>query len=189
MITAITNSNWPKSSAQYEGFRPLSGDALFVQTNHEKWHMQRKRLAPAFQPQIIDAQYGCFAKHLTRCVEYLDIAARDKSVVDFASLHVLLTLDFIGDIAYGVDFRALTPGSVCRISQLFDIVLPELMKCGLFPLRARFPILQKTKEMHRAVAELRLMAEKAVENARHTADVSYENPKKRSNKIFEILAK
>lgn len=65
MITAITNSNWPKSSAQYEGFRPLSGDALFVQTNHEKWHMQRKRLAPAFQPQIIDAQYGCFAKHLT----------------------------------------------------------------------------------------------------------------------------
>lgn len=65
MITTITSSNWPKSSAQYEGFRPLSGDALFVQIDHQKWHMQRKRLAPAFQPQIIDAQYDCFAKHLT----------------------------------------------------------------------------------------------------------------------------
>ena len=64
MITTITSSNWPKSSAQYDGFRPLSGDALFVQTNHEKWRMQRKRLAPAFQPNIIDAQYACFAKHL-----------------------------------------------------------------------------------------------------------------------------
>lgn len=43
----------------------MSGDALFVQTNHEKWRIQRKRLAPAFQPNIIDAQYSCFAKHLT----------------------------------------------------------------------------------------------------------------------------
>ena len=40
-------------------------------------------------------------------MEYLDIAARDNTVVDFSSLHVLLTLDFIGEIAYGVDFGAL----------------------------------------------------------------------------------
>ncbi|KAL8984153.1 MAG: hypothetical protein Q9205_001795 [Flavoplaca limonia] len=189
MINAITTSNWAKSAAQYDGFRPLSGDALFVQTNHEKWHMQRKRLAPAFQPQVIDAQYGAFAKHLTRCVEYLDNAAEDKSLVDFSSLHVLISLDFIGDIAYGMDFRALTPGTVSRIPQLFEIVLPELMKCGLFPLRARFPILKQTRAMHSAIAELRLMAEKAVENARHTTDEASNNPKKRSKKIFEILAK
>jgi cholesterol 24-hydroxylase len=65
MITTISNTNWPKSAAQYDGFRPLSGDALFVQTNHEKWRVQRKRLAPAFSPHIIDAQYSSFAKHLT----------------------------------------------------------------------------------------------------------------------------
>ena len=122
-------------------------------------------------------------------MEYLDIAARDKTVVDFASLHVLLTLDFIGEIAYGVDFRALAHGSDCRIMQLFDIVLPELMKCGLFPLRAKFPILKRTREMHSAIAELRLMAEKAVENVRNTVDASHENHNKNSNKIFEILAK
>ena len=65
MITTITSSNWPKSSAQYDGFRALSGDALFVQINHEKWRIQRKRLSPAFSPHVIDAQYACFAKHLT----------------------------------------------------------------------------------------------------------------------------
>lgn len=189
MITTISNSNWQKASTQYDGFRPLSGDALFVQTNHDKWRIQRKRLAPAFQPNIIEGQYACFAKHLNHCVEYLDIAARDKTVVDFSSLHVLLTLDFIGDIAYGVDFHALAHGSDCRIMQLFDIVLPELMKCGLFPWRAKFPILRKTREMHRAVAELRLMAEKAVENVRHGADASQEKPSKIPKKIFEILAK
>lgn len=122
-------------------------------------------------------------------MEYLDIAARDKTVVDFASLHVLLTLDFIGEIAYGVDFCALAHGSDCRILQLFDVVLPELMKCGLFPWRAKFPIMKKTREMHSAIAELRLMAEKAVKNTRDTDDGSYEGYNKRPKKIFEILAK
>lgn len=122
-------------------------------------------------------------------MEYLDIAAREKTVIDFSSLHVLLTLDFIGDIAYGAEFHALARGSDCRTVQLFDIVLPELMKCGLFPLRAKIPILKKTREMHRAIAELRLMAEKAVENVRQSADASYENYEKGSKKIFEILAK
>lgn len=122
-------------------------------------------------------------------MEYLDIAARDQTFVDFSLLHVILTLDFIGEIAYGVNFRALANVSDCRISQLFEIILPELMKCGLFPLRAKFPILKKTREMHRAIAELRQMAEKAVENVRHTDDTSHENYNKRSKKIFEILAK
>ena len=122
-------------------------------------------------------------------MDFLDLAARDKTVVDFSSLHVLLTLDFIGEIAYGVDFSALAQGSGCRVMQLFEIVLPELMKCGLFPLRAKFPIMKKTREMHGAIAELRLMAERAVENTRNTDDTSYENYSKGSKKIFEILAK
>lgn len=65
MIAKITTANWPKSSAQYDGFRPLNGDALFAQTNHEKWKIQRKRLAPAFQPQTIDSQYPYLKKHLS----------------------------------------------------------------------------------------------------------------------------
>lgn len=122
-------------------------------------------------------------------MELLDNVAKDQSVVDFSALHVLLTLDFIGDIAYGVDFHSLAHPSECRVLQLFEIVLPELMKCGLFPLRAKFPILQKTREMHRAVAELRGMAEKAVENVRHTMEASHETYDKSSKRIFEILAK
>jgi hypothetical protein len=65
LILKITTENWPKPPEQYDGFRPLSGDALFVQINHERWRTQRKHLAPAFQPQIINAQYPCFAKYLS----------------------------------------------------------------------------------------------------------------------------
>ena len=114
--------------------------------------------------------------------------ARNNAIVDFSSLHVLLTLDFIGDIAYGVDLQAISQGSDCRILQLLDIILPELMKSGLFPLRAKIPILKRTRDMHRAVLELRSMAEKAVENTR-IIDGTSERSKDPSNKIFAILAK
>lgn len=190
MIAKITTANWPKSSAQYDGFRPLNGDALFVQTHHEKWKIQRKRLAPAFQPQTVDAQYPYFAKHLANYIELLDSAAKNNTVVDISSLHVLLTLDFMGDIAYGTDLHAISQGKDCRIVQLFDTILPELIKCGLFPLRARFPVLEKTKHMYRAIAEVRTMAEKAVESARQRDDASHEESSKRPrNKIFEILTR
>ena len=44
--------------------------------------------------------------------------------------------------------------------------------------------------MYYAIVELRLMAEKAVENARHVDDASDKNfSEGYGNKIFEILAK
>ncbi|KAI6088749.1 cytochrome P450 46A1 [Hypoxylon rubiginosum] len=186
IITEITTLNWPKSSAQYAGFRPLSGDALFVQTNHEKWRIQSKRLAPAFQPHVIQAQRPCLAKHLSNFVRAMDVVAEQNTVVDLSSLHILLTLDFVGDIAFGTNLHAISQGRDCRILQLFEIILPELMKCGLFPLRGRFPILQKTRLMYRAIAELRSMAEKAIKDARQKGDEALgTSPRK---KISDILA-
>lgn len=49
---------------QYDGFKPLSGDALFVQTDKHRARIQRKHLNPAFQPRVIEAQYDSLSKHL-----------------------------------------------------------------------------------------------------------------------------
>jgi len=65
------------------------------------------------------------------------------------------------------------------------MILPELMKCGLFPLRGKIPILQKTRIMNRAIAELRNMAKEAVKDARSKNEGDKAKPGK---KIFEILA-
>jgi cholesterol 24(S)-hydroxylase len=112
-----------------------------------------------------------------------------NTIVDFSSLHVFLTLGFIGDVTYGTDLHALPQGSDCRMLQLFEIILPEVTRCGLFPLRGKFAVLQKTRNMYRAIAELRGMAEKAMENARRReATPREECGKNSSNKIFEILA-
>lgn len=124
------------------------------------------------------------------CVELLDSAAQDNRVVDFSALHILLTLDFIGDVAFGTNLHALSQGLECRILHLFEMILPEMMKCGLFPMRARFPVLRETRIMFRAIAELRGMAEKAVQDARKRHDTADQDLGKRAgNKIFEILAK
>ncbi|KAI1189793.1 cytochrome P450 46A1 [Nemania serpens] len=189
IIAEIATSNWPKSAAQYDGFKPLDGDALFVQTNQDRWKMQSKRLAPAFQPNVIQSQYPCLAKHIGNYVKQLDRAAESGSTIDLSSLNILLSLDFIGDIAFGTSFNAIDQGPDCRIAQLLEMILPELMKCGLFPLRGKIPIFEKTRIMNRAITELRDMAKDAVKDARRkdlTEDGS--SKVKPEKKIFEILA-
>ncbi|KAH8164510.1 hypothetical protein CIB48_g3746 [Xylaria polymorpha] len=187
IIAEIATANWPKSAAQYDGFKPLDGDALFVQTNQHRWRMQSKRLAPAFQPNVIQSQYPCLANHIGNYVRQLDNAAKTNSVIDLSSLNILLSLDFIGDIAFGTSFNAINQGPDCRIAQLLEMILPELMKCGLFPLRGKIPIFEKTRIMNRAITELRNMAKDAVKDARRN-DSTDDGKTKPDKKIFEILA-
>ena len=101
-------------------------------------------------------------------------------------MDVLLTLDFVGEVAFGTELNALRDGEKCRILQIFHDVLPELMKCGLFPLRAKIPVVESTRRMHRGIKELRDLAYTAVQNARAGGDkTKFESGSKR---IFEILA-
>ncbi|KAI0977543.1 cytochrome P450 46A1 [Xylaria arbuscula] len=189
IVATIATANWPKSAAQYEGFRPLDGDALFLQTDLKKWRIQSKRLAPAFQPLVIQAQYPCLKKHLENYIQHLDHAAQAGDVVDLASLHVLVTLDIIGDIAFGAELHAISQGPGCLILRLFDEILPELMKCGLFPLRAKIPIFQKTRDMHRAIRQIRSIAKNSIAHARCGGEYDEKGQaRKVEQKIFEILA-
>ncbi|KAB2571925.1 cytochrome P450 46A1 [Lasiodiplodia theobromae] len=185
LVSKIANQNWPKAPAQYEGFKPLSGSALFAQMDHTRWHRQRKALAPAFGPAVVNAQFPSLRKYLTQYVGFLDRSASSGQVVDFSLLNVLLTLDFVGEVAFGIDLHAIEQGEKCRVMQIFQTVLPELMKCGLFPLRAKIPVLKSTREMHAAIAELRSLANGAVQACRKN-DTPDSKPAKR---IFEILAK
>ncbi|KAJ5701641.1 cytochrome P450 46A1 [Penicillium malachiteum] len=43
-------------------------------------------------------------------IQVIDSAAEDQVAVDLASLHILLSLDFIGDVAYGTEFHAIRQG-------------------------------------------------------------------------------
>ena len=118
----------------------------------------------------------------------LDTAAAQSEVVEFSVFNVLLTLDFVGEVAFGVDLHALEQGKHCRVLKIFDLVLPELMKCGLFPLRAKVPIFKSTRDMHRAIAELRGLAQHAVSTIRKDDDSLFPQSKP-GKRIFEILAR
>lgn len=121
-------------------------------------------------------------------MNHLDVAATNNNIIDFSALNVLLTLDFVGEVAFGIDLQALEQGENCRVLQIFDIVLPELMKCGLFPLRAKVPIFKSTRNMHCAIGELRALAKHAVSSCRKH-DSSLLPQSKPGKRIFEILAK
>ena len=119
-------------------------------------------------------------------MDTIDAAAHARTPVDLSSLHVLLTLDFIGEVAFGTELHALRDGEGCRILRVFRDVLPELMKCGLFPLRAKTPIMKTTRLIHRGIKELRAMTYTAVQNARSRDDKT--KLESGSKRIFEILA-
>lgn len=184
LVAKIANSNWPKFPRQYAGFKPLSGDALFAQMNPARWKQQRHALAPAFQQHTIDAQYGSLRGYLRQFTAQLDAASTAGATSDLSSMHILLTLDFVGSVAFGAELHALEDGEeYCAILQHFRNILPELMKCGLFPLRAKIPILASTRRMHAAINALRDMALSAVRNAREV-----DAPAGEEKRIFEILA-
>ncbi|KIP07170.1 hypothetical protein PHLGIDRAFT_118327 [Phlebiopsis gigantea 11061_1 CR5-6] len=188
LIRKIANENWPKFPAQYAGFKPLSGSALFAQMDQSRWKIQRKGLAPAFQPRTVNDQYPSLHRYLLQFIDEVDAAAKTHAVIDLSTLHVLLTLDFIGEVAFGTELHALRDGESCRILQTFRDILPELMKCGLFPLRAAVPILKSTRVMHRAIRELRAMGLEAVEHARAKGESEKGTEFGGSKRIFEILA-
>ncbi|OCB90319.1 cytochrome P450 46A1 [Sanghuangporus baumii] len=188
VVSKIANSNWPKIPTQYSGFKPLSGSALFAQMDQERWKQQRKGLAPAFQPQTVNEQYPTLQKYLMKFIEEIDGAAKHGSLIDFSTLDVLLTLDFVGEVAFGTELNAIRDGENCRILQIFHDVLPELMKCGLFPLRAKIPIMKSTRLMHRGIKELRELAYIAVQSARASDDETKPESGTGSRRIFEILA-
>lgn len=114
----------------------------------------------------------------------LDDAADRGATVDISKLHVLLTLDFIGEVGLGTELHALDDGDDCEILGIFHDVLPEMMKCGLFPLRAKIPLLESTRRMHRGIKRLRQMGHDAVKQVR---DSTLEKSPS-SKRIFEILA-
>ncbi|XMA18427.1 hypothetical protein WAI453_011218 [Rhynchosporium graminicola] len=127
MIFKITTANWPKSSLQYDVFQPLSGDALFVQTIHEIWRVQRKRVAPAFQPQVIDQQYSYVTKHLLSYIRLLDVAAETHTIRDISTLNILLTL-----LHWRSSVRHRSPSLISRPKMIFEILAKQREEGGSY---------------------------------------------------------
>ncbi|KIJ45361.1 hypothetical protein M422DRAFT_251134 [Sphaerobolus stellatus SS14] len=186
LIRKIANENWPKFPGQYAGFQPLSGSALFAQMDQGRWKQLRKGLAPSFQPSTVNDQYSSLHKYLGKFVDTIDAAAQENTTLDLSVLHVLLTLDFVGEVAFGTELHAIRDGAGCRILQIFHNILPKLMKCGLFPLRAKIPIMKSTRVMLNSIKELRDLGHVAVRNARASNGGS--NDYTGNKRIYEILA-
>ncbi|CAF0756412.1 unnamed protein product [Adineta steineri] len=97
----------------------------------------------------------------------------------------LITIDFLGEIAFGETFNALKLGKTCQIMQLLYSILPELIKCAVFPLRGQLPVLSETRKMHQDIKTLRRLCQESIRKTRNVQDSDMSLNK---NRIFEILA-
>lgn len=72
-------------------------------------------------------------------------------------LHIRLTLNFINDITYSIEFNALLEGKDYRIIRLLNIILLKLIKCKFFPFKLVIPILLKTQKIYYTIIKLQLI--------------------------------
>ncbi|KAL5513647.1 hypothetical protein ACEPAH_4046 [Sanghuangporus vaninii] len=156
--------------------------------DQEWWKQQRKGIASAFQPQTVNEQHPTLQKFLMKSIEEIDGAAKHGSLIDFSTFYALLTLEFVGEVAFGTELNAIRDGENCHILQIFHIVLPELMKCGFFPLRAKIPVMKNTRLMYLEIKELRELVYIAVQSARASDNETTLESSTGSKRIFEILA-
>ncbi|KAL1920359.1 uncharacterized protein VTP21DRAFT_736 [Calcarisporiella thermophila] len=184
VVAEIANKNYAKDPLVYKGFQHLSGNGLFSQMNQFLWKQQRKSLSPAFAPKMIREQHPAMQHYAQILLEKLDRAAEEDSVVDMSVEMILLTVDILGELAFGCRFDALKQSEDCEIMQLLRSILPELIKCAMFPLRGHIPILSVTRKMHQDIATLRALGERSVRDARERL----EKGGRVGNYIFEILA-
>ncbi|CAF1534008.1 unnamed protein product [Adineta steineri] len=185
VIKFICSKNYPKDEKVYTGFKYLSGDGLFAQLNQELWKKQRRALAPAFSHANVRHQHYIMQKYMSVLIEKLDLCAENKQIVDISIEMTLITIDFLGEIAFGETFNALKLGKTCQIMQLLYSILPELIKCAVFPLRGQLPVLSETRKMHQDIKTLRRLCQESIRKTRNVQD---SDMSLNENRIFEILA-
>ena len=185
VINHICLKNYPKDQKVYDGFKFLSGDGLFSQLNQALWKRQRQALAPAFSHQNVRHQHYIMQKYMNVLMQKLNLAVDKKELIDISTEITLITIDFLGEIAFGETFDALKLGKNCHMMNLLQSILPELIKCAVFPLRGQVPILSDTRKMHQDIKKLRLLCQGSIIKVR---EAEQSDPSFNKNRIFEILA-
>ncbi|CAF1045876.1 unnamed protein product [Adineta ricciae] len=185
VINHLCLRNYLKDEKVYNGFKYLSGNGLFSQLDPVQWKKQRSALAPSFSHANVYQQHHIMQEYMNILIEKLDLAIEQKKLVNISNEITLITIDFLGEIAFGQTFDALKLGENCLLMQLLQSILPELIKCAVFPLRGQFPILRVTRKMHEDIKKLRSICQASIKTAREMDESDRLFKKER---IFEILA-
>lgn len=89
--------------------RRFTGDGLFTAYNHEQnWATAHSVLTPGFSPSSMQAYHPVMADSAQRLLRKWDRCAAKQEPVQVSEDMTALTLDTIGLVGFGYDFRSLT---------------------------------------------------------------------------------
>jgi len=86
---------------------PQIGYGIFA-VNGEMWRAQRALASHMFRSLPMRAMGATFHRHVDKLESLLAVVAREHSVIDLQDVFMRLTLDSIGEVAFGCDIDSLT---------------------------------------------------------------------------------
>src|SRR3954467_5940186 len=102
-------ANYPKDALQLDKLTPAVGRGLLT-AEPEAWRLQRRTVAPLFQPASVDAYLASMAASVDEMLERREGHARSGATVDIAREMTALTYDIISRTVFSHEIE--TPAEV-----------------------------------------------------------------------------
>src|SRR3954468_12328181 len=112
-------ANYPKDDLQLQKLEPAVGRGLLT-ADGESWRLQRRTVAPLFQPQSVERYLAPMAASVEAMLERWARHAETDAVIDVAREMTNLTYDIIADTVFSHEIE--TPSDVMgeAITTYFD---------------------------------------------------------------------
>jgi len=112
-------ANYPKDDLQLDKLTPAIGRGLLT-ADTESWRLQRRTVAPLFQPQAVESYLAPMAASVAKMLAGWESHARDGAVVDIAHEMTNLTYDIISRTMFSHEIE--TPAEVmgAALTTYFD---------------------------------------------------------------------
>lgn len=167
----------------YHGLSPLLGHGLLTEMSYRDWKTQRRTILPAFSPTNIRNQIPILQKKLRVLLDKLAQKAETSEYVDIDTWFVRLTLDFIGESAFNVEFNSLEEEKDNEVIHLIGYSLDFLLQAIRIPI-LMLPIFPSSIKCRKYIKRLHAIIQNIINEYRKRPQSALTSGNKT---LFELL--
>jgi cytochrome P450 len=185
LIEFVTvKNNYIKNTEFYSALQKLTGHGLFSELNPILWKQQRRTISHAFSNLNIRHQIPILQQKLRVMMAKFDQKSASKQAIDIDNWFIMLTLDFIGESAFGVTFDTMTKEKPNEVVEIINNSISTILESFRKPW-VGLPFHPKTIKMNAEIKQLRDIVRNIM--TEHRAKPKDEENSAKEQTLFELL--
>jgi cytochrome P450 len=186
LVDLVTvKNNYVKIPEFYVRLQKLTGHGLFTELDQGKWKQQRRTISHAFSNLNIRHQIPILQQKLKVMIQKFHQKAATQEVIDIDNWFIMLTLDFIGESAFGVAFDTLGREKPNEIVEIINHSISTILESIRKPWAA-LPINPNVIKMNAGLKKLRGMVRGIMTDYR-AKHKNVEQAADKEQTLFELL--